>query len=300
MKRYIKLLITGMTMVLVMAAFTGCASKEEKEAAAKFRAEADKYVEGNNYEAAQKSMKKALEQTPKDKELQEASDKLDAKAKEMKSYVKVMKDAVAAIEAQDDKALNELQESAEGKALAEMMGDEGSFIYMPKGGKTGKGIGYYSFKGCDCNQWYYGDYKDGVREGNAVWYYVNPNIEEGKLYKEVYTGEWSKDKPNGPGHQYISSGDTVTEKDFTAKDGLFDGTYEVKDTLEDGTEVTGKYTLVNGKYQVISDEELTANNFAVPEEPHLAIAFLYDASGAIRSCTMIYAKDVTEGAAHFR
>lgn len=300
MKKHIKLLLMGMLMASAAMTLAGCASKEEKEAAAKFRTEADKYAEGNNYKAAQKSMKKALEQTPKDKELQAASDKLAAKAKKMEAYVKVMEDAITAIEAQDDEGLNALQESKEGKALAEMIGEEGSFIYMPKGGKTGKGIGYYSFKGCDCNQWYYGDYKEGIREGNALWYYVNPNIEEGKLYKEVYTGEWSQDKPNGPGHQYISSGEAVTEKDFTAKDGLFDGTYEIKDTLEDGTEVTGTYTLVNGKYQVIPDEELVANNFAVPDKPHLAIAFLYDESGTIRSCTMIYAKDVTEGAAHFR
>lgn len=301
MKKHIKWIVTGAAVVLACAALTGCTSEEEREAAAKFQAEADKYVEGNNYEAAQASMKKALEQTPKDEELLAASEELDEKAEEMNAYSKTMEAAITAIEADDAQALNELQESDAGKALAKKIGDVGSYIYIPEGSKTGKGIGYYSFEGCDCNEWYYGDYKDGVREGNGTWYFVNSNTDDGNLYKEVYTGQWSADKPNGTGHQYIASGDTVhTDQDFTVKDGLFYGTYQITDTLEDGTQVTGSYTLTDGKYQTISDEELIANSFAVPTDPHLAIAFLYDASGAIRSCTMVYAQDVTEGVAHFR
>lgn len=301
MKKHTKFLITGLAAMLAGTMLMGCTTKEEKEAAAKFQAEAEKYVEGNNYEAAQASMKKALEQTPKDKELKAASEELNTKAKEMKSYSKTMKAALTAIEADDAQALLDLQESDAGKALAKKIGDKGSYIYMPDGGKSGKGIGFYSFEGCDCDQWYYGDFKDAVREGKGIWYFVNNNEEDGKLYKEVYTGEWSKDKPNGTGHQYIASGDTVhTDQDFTVKNGLFYGTYQINDKLEDGTDVTGSYTLDKGKYKVISDEELTANNFAVPTDPHLAIAFLCDAEGNIRSCTMIYAEDVTEGVAHFR
>lgn len=301
MKKQIKLLMTGAALILAFSTVTGCTSEEEKEAAAKFQAEADKYVEGNNYEAAKESMKKALEQTPKDKELQAASEELDKKAGEMNAYSKTMEAAITAIEADDAQALNDLQESDAGIALAEMIGDVGSYIYIPEGGTTGKGIGYYSFEGCDCDEWYYGDYKDGVREGNGTWYFVSNDMGDGNLYKEVYTGEWSGDKPNGTGHQYIASGDTVhTDQDFTVKDGLFYGTYQITDTLEDGTQVSGSYTLTDGKYQTISDEELIANSFAVPTDPHLAIAFLYDGSGAIRSCTMVYAQDVTEGVAHFR
>lgn len=301
MKKQIKLLMTGAALILAFSTVTGCTSEEEKEAAAKFQAEADKYVEGNNYEAAKESMKKALEQTPKDKELQAASEELDKKAEEMNAYSKTMEAAITAIEADDAQALNDLQESDAGIALAEMIGDAGSYVYIPEGGTTGKGIGYYSFEGCDCDEWYYGDYKDGVREGNGTWYFVSNDMGDGNLYKEVYTGEWSGDKPNGTGHQYIASGDTVhTDQDFTVKDGLFYGTYQITDTLEDGTQVSGSYTLTDGKYQTISDEELIANSFAVPTDPHLAIAFLYDGSGAIRSCTMVYAQDVTEGVAHFR
>ncbi|MFG6382726.1 MAG: hypothetical protein K1V96_00510, partial [Lachnospiraceae bacterium] len=65
------------------------------------------------------------------------------------------------------------------------------------------------------------------------------------------------------------------------------------------TEVSGKYKLKKGKYVTISDEELEKNNFVVPKEPHLAIAFLYDEAGELRSCTMVYAEDVTKGVKHF-
>lgn len=301
MKKHTKFAITGLAAVMAVMALTGCATEEEKKAAAKYQAEAETYAEGNNYEAAQESMKKALEQTPRDKELKEASENLDKKAKEMKAYSKTMAAALTAIEADDAKALMDLQKSDAGKALAEMAGDVGNYIYMPDGGTTGKGVGFYSFEGCECDQWYVGDYKDGKREGTGIWYYVKEDTQKDELYKEVYTGDWSKDKPNGKGHQLIASGDTVhTDKNFKVKNGLFHGKYKIKDKLEDGTEVTGTYTLKNGKYVTISDEELTANNFAVPDEPHLAIAFLYDAEGNIKSCTMVYAEDVTEGVAHYR
>ena len=69
--------------------------------------------------------------------------------------------------------------------------------------------------------------------------------------------------------------------------------------MEDGTEVSGTYQLKKGKYVTISDEELEANNFVVPEKPHLAIAFLYNEAGEIKSCTMVYAKDATKGVKHF-
>lgn len=302
MKKHTRFLIAGGMMLLSMAALTGCTTEEEREAAAKFQAEADKYVEGNNYEAAQESMKKALEQTPKDKELLAASEELDQKAQEMGAYTKTMEAAITAIEADDAQALVELQESEAGLALAEMIGDAGSYIYIPEGGTTGKGIGYYGYEGCDCNQWYYGDYQEGSREGSGIWYFVSNDMDEGNLYKEVYNGEWSGDKPNGTGHQSVTSGGTVyTDQEFTVKEGLFYGTYQISDTLEDGTQVSGSYTLTDGKYQTISDEELIANSFEVPAEPHLAIAFLYDGSGTIRSCSMIKnVSDTTEGVAHFR
>lgn len=301
MKKNTKFLTAGLTVgMFAMICLTGCATEEQKEAAKQYQAEAETYVEGNNYEKAQEAMEKALEQTPKDKDLQAAAEELNKKAEEMKPYSETMEAAIKAIEADDAKALDELQESQAGRDLAELAKETGSYIYLPSGGTSGKGIGFYTFPDCECDQWYYGDYDQGKREGSGIWYYASSHTEDGSLYKEVYNGQWSGDAPNGEGHQLIVLGDKVdTDQDFQVKNGLFEGSYEIKDKLEDGTEVSGKYELKDGKYVTISDEELEKNNFVVPEEAHLAIAFLYNEAGELKSCTMVYAEDATKGVKHF-
>ncbi len=319
MKKHAKLVTIGIIAVVIVCAlaiaFTNYQKEqkakreaeeaarraaEAKQAAEEYQAQANAYMEEEKYDEAQNAMEQALAQTPEDEALQQAADELHEKAEEMKGYIATMEQAIAAIEADDAEALDRLQDSENGRQLAEMAEKSGSYIYLPEGGSTGKGIGFYTFSDCSCDQWYYGDYVDGKREGKGIWYYTSSHTEEGKLYKDVYDGEWSNDAPNGKGHQLISLGDEVdTDQKFKVKDGLFYGSYKIKDTLEDGTAVSGKYKLKEGKYVTISDEELEKKNFVVPKEPHLAIAFLRDEAGEIRSCTMIYAKDTTKGVKHF-
>lgn len=303
MRKHTKFMAAGMASALVLAvSLTGCGgpTEEQKQAAEQYKAEAEAYMKGNEYTKAQKAMEQALEQTPEDEELLAAAEELNRKAEEMEGYNKTMEAARKAIEADDAAALDKLQESPEGQALVKMAKETGTYIYFPEGGDSGTGIGFYTFDGCDCDQWYYGDYKEGKREGNGIWYYASSHTEDKSLYKEVYTGQWSGDAPNGKGHQLVALGDTVdTDQDFDVENGLFYGTYKIKDTLEDGTKVSGKYKLKAGKYVTISDEELKENNFEVPDQPHLAIAFLYDKEGEIKSCTMVYAEDTTKGVKHF-
>ena len=211
-----------------------------------------------------------------------------------------MEAAIEAIEANDAEALHELQDSEDAKILTASVRDGEHYIYYPDGGQSGKGVGFYTFKECSCKQWYYGDYKDGKRHGKGIWYYVSSNTEDGSLYQELYDGGWKEDVPNGKGRQLIALGDHIdTDKKFKVKNGLFYGTYKIKDKLEDGTVVRGEYKLKRGKYVTISDEELEANNFEVPQDPHLAIAFLYNKEGVVKSCSMVYAEDITKGVKHF-
>lgn len=253
-----------------------------------------------------------LNQTPKEKDLEKAVDEENRKTAEDQGalenqeqteemlYQPLMEAAIEAIEADDAKALYELQESEEAKALEVSVRNGEHYVYFPDGEDSGKGIGYYTFEECSCRQWYYGSYKDGQRDGKGIWYYVSSSTEDGGVYKEVYDGDWKEDAPNGKGRQVIVSGDkTDTSKKLKVKNGLFYGTYKIKDKLEDGTVVRGKYKLKKGRYVTISDEELEANNFEIPEEEHLAIAFLYDEAGKVRSCSMIYAKDIIKGVKHF-
>lgn len=290
----------GILAVFAMMFLTGCTKEEQREAAEKYQQQAEHYTEGNSYIEAQKAINQALEQTPKDKELQNAAEKINQEADKLRQYNETMAAAIEAIEKDDAEALDKLQMSKEGKALAKLAKEKGKYLYLPDGGSSGKGIGFYVFDDCDCRQWYYGDYKDGKREGSGIWYYVSSHTDDGSLYKEVYDGQWSQDAPNGKGHQLIMLGGKVdTDHKFKVKNGLFYGKYKIEETLEDGTVVTGKYRLKKGKYVTISDEELTANNFEVPSEPHLAIAFLYNEAGELKSCKMVYAEDVTKGVKHF-
>lgn len=324
MERHGRICMAGVFLAFAMVVLTGCTTEEnvvadKRQQQAEYDAEKD-VSDGDGSPGWE------TEQSPKDKELQVAVEEENRKAAENAETMDAAQEDVSpaeqdnpelsredpyhvlmeavrmAIEADDAKTLHDLQESEEAKSLAASVRDGEHYIYFPDGGDSGsgRGIGYYTFPECSCKQWYCGDYKDGRREGKGIWYYVSNNTEDGSLYKEVYDGDWSNDAPNGKGRQVIAQGDKVdTDKKFKVKDGLFYGTYKVKDKLEDGTVVRGKYKLKKGKYVTISDEELEANHFAVPEEPHLAIAFLYDDGGAVKSCSMVYAQDVTKGVKHF-
>lgn len=289
MERRVRVALTGVLVTFAVIFTTGCTTEKQKEAA-KEAQQTEHDAEENGYDELEEHQEP--EQTPVDKTNQET--------KESDHYRPLMEAVIEAIEKDDAQALYELQESADAKDLSLSVRDGEHYIYFPGGESNNRGIGLYTFKECSCKQWYYGDYKDGKREGAGIWYYVSSSTEDGSLYKEVYDGSWSGDEPNGKGRQVIALGDRVdTDKKFKVKNGLFYGKYKIKDKLEDGTVVKGKYKLKDGKYVTIPDEELEANNFAVPEEPHLAIAFLYDENGVARSCSMVYAEDMTKGVKHF-
>ena len=283
-------ILAAMLAIMFLA---GCTTKEEKQAA-------NEYQGQESYDTKANGSDQGSQENASDKDRKNETEEESQETEEMKNLRITMEKAMEAIESDDAKALNKLQKSKKGKALIREAEKEGSYLYLPKGGNTGTGIGLYVFENCDCKQWYYGDYQNGRRQGSGKWYYVSDQTEDGSLYKEVYDGDWSGDMPNGKGRQLIILGDHVdTDQKFKVKNGLFYGTYKVEDTLEDGTVVAGEYKLKKGKYVTISDEELEANNFAVPEEPHLAIAFLYNEAGEVKSCTMVYAEDATKGVKHF-
>lgn len=277
-------------MAAMMICFTSCTTEEKTEDTKEIRTQADDNQEKADTRQSSKEVIAQISEEVRLNQEMEAAEKCNA----------LMKQAWEAIETDDAKALEQLQESEEGQRLLEKAAKSGSYLYFPDGGDTGKGIGLYIFKDCECRQWYYGDYKDGKRDGRGIWYYVTSHTGDGSIYKEVYEGKWKNDVPNGKGHQLVMQGDIVeTDQDYKVKNGLFYGTYRIEDVLEDGTVVSGKYKLKKGKYVTISDEELEANHFAIPQEDHLAIAFLYDETGEARSCMMIYAKDVVKGVKHF-
>ena len=300
MERQGRIAAVSVIVAFAVIILTGWTTEKQTEAAkgAQQRTEhdAEKIVSDDTAEAINQEQ----EQTPKDKESQETAGKAVREDGKGNLYRPLMEAVIEAIEADDEQALYNLQNGEEAKALAAAVRNGEHYIYFPNGEESGKGVGFYTFEECSCKQWYYGDYRDGKREGKGIWYYVSSSTEDGSLYKEVYNGDWKEDAPDGKGRQItVLGGNVQTNKKYKVKNGLFYGTYHIKDKLEDGTVVRGEYKLKKGKYVTISDEELEANNFAVPEEPHLAIAFLYNKAGELKSCSMVYANDITKGVKHF-
>ena len=297
MERRGRIAVAFVLMAFAMIFLTGCTTEKHTEAAKETQQQTEHDAEKSGYEVAGDSPGQEPQQNPKDKD---EAEETNQEITEENLYRPLMEAAIEAIEANDAEALHELQDSEDAKILTASVRDGEHYIYYPDGGQSGKGVGFYTFKECSCKQWYYGDYKDGKRHGKGIWYYVSSNTEDGSLYQELYDGGWKEDVPNGKGRQLIALGDHIdTDKKFKVKNGLFYGTYKIKDKLEDGTVVRGEYKLKRGKYVTISDEELEANNFEVPQDPHLAIAFLYNKEGVVKSCSMVYAEDITKGVKHF-
>ena len=68
------------------------------------------------------------------------------------------------------------------------------------GAPNGKGVAVYAD-----NQYYYGDWKDGVRSGNGTWihYHIHQSPNTTDLYTyHQYTGGWANDLPEGEGSEH--------------------------------------------------------------------------------------------------
>ena len=72
------------------------------------------------------------------------------------------------------------------------------------GRPSGKGLAVY-----EDNNYYFGDWKEGLRHGKGMWLEVAIYTEDNKeqnlgLIEHSYNGEWSKDLPNGQGQEHFS------------------------------------------------------------------------------------------------
>ena len=80
------------------------------------------------------------------------------------------------------------------------------------GRPSGKGLAVY-----EDNNYYFGDWKEGLRHGKGMWLEVAIYTEENEnqnlgLIEHSYNGEWSRDLPNGQGQEHFSYNyDMLTE-----------------------------------------------------------------------------------------
>ncbi len=123
---------------------------------------------------------------------------------------------------------------------------------------TGKAVGLHPF-GQGGYYFYYGDYVDGMQEGQGTYFISGSN------YYQLYEGFWQGGKPNGSGtvtrYQRQSEEEEygayyIKEDKGTFRDGLYDGAFSVsiKDYSNNGLIFTGSYTVDNGSAPDVFDQ----------------------------------------------
>ena len=142
---------------------------------------------------------------------------------------------------------------------------EKKYIYFPEenGNMTGTGMGLYLFEYHGLHQdiaCYYGNYVGGKREGTGVS--INLVYSGGK---NVFTGEWSNDAPNGHGEViiynyegeaiYNTDSELLTVTRGNLVNGLWDGTVEHWLSWE-GTSYEVSFTCDEGRPEDRTEEYL--------------------------------------------
>lgn len=128
-------------------------------------------------------------------------------------------------------------------------GDKGA-----SGVPDGKGVAIYSG-----NRFYYGDWKNGRREGKGEWYQFYPARMQNVVLLHEYTGEWVDDLPDGEGVElYEYDLDRMDEDSIYPSNlighfraGLCDGEMTVTTLERDGSIRLWYGTCRNGVWQPI-------------------------------------------------
>lgn len=141
--------------------------------------------------------------------------------------------------------------------ISEELEGTGKFYYYGStdslGRPSGKGLAVY-----ENNAYYFGSWKEGLREGKGMWLQVAIYNEENKyanlgVVEHSYNGAWKKDLPNGEGQEHFSYDYQVLKEDYLTynfalanvlgnfKDGYYHGEMYIMTADEEGntTDWTG-------------------------------------------------------------
>lgn len=155
---------------------------------------------------------------------------------------------------------------ADGKVRQHLQGLPSAYIgsYNETGERDGKGVAWYP-----CCFIYVGDYVNGAREGQGIWYSI--------LSPQYYIGEWKNDAPNGYGELHQGSwcagaanmdGQSLVPSGHIRKGNYVNG-------LEDGERIevssgcgqTSEYTYMvsEGNIHVLGTSELSGYGIISPD-----------------------------------
>ncbi len=128
-----------------------------------------------------------------------------------------LRDMMAYWEDGNQKALNDLVYLDHYIAMSYSLRDTRDFYYYgdtnPQGQPHGKGIAVWAD-----NQYYYGDWKDGVRSGEGTWFHYHIHFTENKndLYTyHQYVGGWAGDLPQGEGSEHYDFDESLLKENVS-------------------------------------------------------------------------------------
>lgn len=123
---------------------------------------------------------------------------------------------------------------------------------------NGKGLAVYGE-----NQYYYGEWVDGVRSGAGGWYQFYPDYDTYVVSRHQYVGQWASDLPNGQGQEhYDYNVNYMDESSFYIQnvignfvDGYYDGEIYLISIGADENTKEWYGNLVKGKFVVYGDPD---------------------------------------------
>ncbi|GFI48742.1 hypothetical protein IMSAGC019_04079 [Lachnospiraceae bacterium] len=163
-----------------------------------------------------------------------------------------LKDMMAYWEDSNQKAIDDLAFLDHYIAMSWSLKGTSDFYYYgdsdSSGKPNGKGVAVYAD-----NQYYYGDWKGGVRSGSGTWiHYHMPSISgSDQLYTyHQYTGNWANDLPDGEGSEHYDFNTPLMEKNkyyIANLIGSYSGAMVHGDFYMTSTTADGQYLEWNAK-----------------------------------------------------
>ena len=151
------------------------------------------------------------------------------------------------------------------------------------GAPEGKGLACYAN-----DQYYYGDWSNGVRSGDGTWISFYPDYDTNVVIEHLYAGDWAQDLPNGEGQEhydydqnYMNDSDIYVQNAIgTFSDALYNGrmymitvnnNYETKEwygNCENGTwkQIINSYPDKEGRIAVMDEKDNAENHIWMYKE----------------------------------
>ena len=164
-------------------------------------------------------------------------------------------------------AVEELVRLERMQKISEELKGKNKFYYHGSvdklGRPSGKGLAVY-----EDNTYYFGEWKDGLRHGKGMWLEVAIYTEENQdknlgVVEHSYSGEWSRDLPNGQGQEHFGYDYSILKEEDVKrnecianviggfKDGYYHGEMYVMTTDEAGNTKDWSAICKNGVWEPI-------------------------------------------------